>query len=105
MDPQILTAISGALGSIATGAFTYLVSKLNSDSNEMRRDIKKLTSQIAAYYALENAYMERLSELDANNKTPRTIQIEMRNSIAGLEKYERPEMTENQARKINDRWN
>jgi hypothetical protein len=92
-----LFALAGVL---LAGLFTYGAARIGHDWNRARRHIRLLSEQVAAYHALEQAYMQALYAADSDQSSLRAIQTRMRDQVETTPGFERPRLTTKEARRI-----
>lgn len=95
-----LSGFFAIAGAVVGGLFTYLAARVGHRWNEATRRIAEMGEQVAAYHALEQAYMLELHHADPELGAPGTIQTRMRDRVQQLPGFVRPEMTANRARRV-----
>lgn len=105
MEPLYVTAIS-AIGALITGVvsayFSFRGFQLNKQEELTQRlllertdDLRRCYRQIASYHELESLACGRIAKL--TDRSERTIQIELRDTVVSKSNCERPFITRNEA--------
>ena len=97
MNESILKGIFALSGTLLGGLISYLIARNAKETKTLKSQVNILSKQVISYWNLEKLYSEELGKLNA--KSAKTVIQEYREKIESMD-FERPTMTEKEAKKI-----
>jgi hypothetical protein len=97
MNESILNGIFALSGTWLGGLISYLIARNAKETKTLKSQVNILSKQVISYWNLEKLYSEEIGKL--NSKPAKTVLQEYREKIESMD-FERPTMTEKEAKKI-----
>jgi hypothetical protein len=97
MNESIINGLFALAGTLMGGIVSYFISRNAMEMNTLKSQVNRLAKQVVSYWNLEKLYVEEISKLIS--KPAKTVLQDFRERIELMD-FERPTMTEKEAKKI-----
>lgn len=97
MNESIINGFFTLSGTLLGGLITYFTTRDTKEIKSLKKQVKILSKQVISYWNLEKLYSEEIGKLVS--KPARGILQEYREKIESMD-FERPTMTEKEAKRI-----